>query len=38
MKSNLATDGKYFHILDTYYFLGLSELGFSDLKDFENES
>jgi hypothetical protein len=37
MKSNLVIDGKYFHILDIYYFPELSERGFNDLKDFENE-
>jgi hypothetical protein len=37
MKSNLVIDGKYFHILGIYYFPGLSELEFNDLKDFGNE-
>jgi hypothetical protein len=37
MKSNLVTDGKYFHILGIYYFPELSERGFNDLKGFGNE-
>jgi hypothetical protein len=38
MKNSFVIHGKCFDIAGICYFLGLSERGFNDLKDFENES